>query len=186
MNWQHIKTILWLRWRLSRNQFTRAGTFSSVATVLGVIILAGGAIGLSIGGVAGGIAAGRTASPELLLGIWDGLLIAFLFVWLIGFVSEVQRSESLDITKLLHLPITLRQVFLFNYIAAHATPTLVLFLPMMLAFCLGLAFGAGPRMLLLAVLVIAFVLMVTAWTYCLRGWLAGLMSNRRRRQAVVM
>jgi hypothetical protein len=30
------------------------------------------------------------------------------------------------------------------------------------------------------------VVMVTAWTYCLRGWLATMMSNPRRRRAVIM
>ena len=34
-------------------------------------------------------------------------------------------------------------------------------------------------------LVLGFVFMVTAWTYCLRGWLVTLMMNPRRRRAVI-
>ena len=30
------------------------------------------------------------------------------------------------------------------------------------------------------------VFMITAWTYCLRGWLATMMSNPRRRRTVIM
>ena len=34
-------------------------------------------------------------------------------------------------------------------------------------------------------LVVGSIFMVTAWTYCLRGWLVALMSNPRRRRAVI-
>jgi ABC-2 type transport system permease protein len=33
---------------------------------------------------------------------------------------------------------------------------------------------------------LSMVFMITAWTYCLRGWLATLMSNPRRRRAIIM
>ena len=46
--------------------------------------------------------------------------------------------------------------------------------------------GSGPAMALLVPLVLGFVLMITAWTYCLRGWLAALMVNKRRRRAVIV
>jgi hypothetical protein len=41
-------------------------------------------------------------------------------------------------------------------------------------------------MLLMLPLSLGMVFMITAWTYCLRGWLATLMSNPRRRRAVIM
>ncbi len=41
-------------------------------------------------------------------------------------------------------------------------------------------------MLLLLPLVFGFFFMVTAWTYCLRGWLAALMVNKRRRRAIIV
>ena len=51
---------------------------------------------------------------------------------------------------------------------------------------LGMALRRGPEMLLLIPLAWSMVLMITAWTYCLRGWLATMMSNPRRRRAVIM
>jgi hypothetical protein len=33
---------------------------------------------------------------------------------------------------------------------------------------------------------LGFVFAVTAWTYCLRGWLAALMMNKRRRRAIIV
>jgi ABC-2 type transport system permease protein len=41
-------------------------------------------------------------------------------------------------------------------------------------------------MLLLAPLALGMVFMISAWTYCLRGWLATLMSNPRRRRNVTV
>jgi ABC-2 type transport system permease protein len=99
---------------------------------------------------------------------------------------EIQRSEVVDFTKLLHLPVTLPQVFAFNYVASHFTPSLVALLPAMLGLCAGLAFGAGPAMVLMVPLVLGFVFAVTAWTYCLRGWLAALMTNKRRRRTIIV
>ncbi|HVM48155.1 MAG TPA: hypothetical protein VMU04_09010 [Candidatus Acidoferrum sp.] len=186
MNWQQLRAIVWLRWRLSRNQFVRAGQVNAVLSIIGVVMLAVGAISAAFGGVIGGWFAGQKAPPLVLLAIWDGVVFMFLMFWFTGLMVEIQRSESIDLPKLLHLPITLPQVFVFNYVASHFTPGIVLVVPGMLGLCAGLIAGSGPAMLLLVPLVVGFVFMVTAWTYCLRGWLAALMVNKRRRRAVVV
>ena len=64
--------------------------------------------------------------------------------------------------------------------------SLLLLVPGMLGLSLGLAFGRGPIFLLLVPLALSCVFMITAWTYCLRGWLASLMTNPRRRRTVIM
>ena len=56
----------------------------------------------------------------------------------------------------------------------------------MLGLGIGLAISRGPEMILLVPLALSMVFMVTAWTYCLRGWLATMMSNPRRRRTVIM
>ncbi len=53
---------------------------------------------------------------DLLL-VWDGLVLAFLFFWLIGLLLELQRSEVLSLDKFLHLPVSLRGAFLINYLS---------------------------------------------------------------------
>lgn len=107
-------------------------------------------------------------------------------MWTIGIVTELQRSEIIDLRHLLHLPVSLRDVFLLNYFASHLSFSLAMLLPGMLGLTIGLAIGHGPAMLLLLPLVLGFFFMITAWTYCLRGWLAALMINKRRRRAVIM
>src|SRR5262249_16941813 len=46
--------------------------------------------------------------------------------------------------------------------------------------------GAGAPLAPLGLLALSFILMLTAWTYCLRGWLAALMINKRRRRTIIV
>jgi ABC-2 type transport system permease protein len=185
MDWNQLGTILWLRWRLTRNQWSRSGQLNVILAI--IACLAGLTIGVA-GGFAGlfaGIFAMRGVSPSVMLVVWDAIIGSFLFFWMVGIVSEIQRSETIDIGRLLHLPISLRDVFLMNYLASHMSLSIILFLPLMLGLSVGLILGKGWSMILLLPLVFGFVFMITAWTYCLRGWIVRLMVNKRRRRAVI-
>ncbi len=185
MNGSQLRTVLWLRWRLTRNQLTRGNpanaAFTVLFTVLGLVAAGAGAVG----GILGGALGLAKASPPTLLLVWDVIVGAFLFIWLLGLVTEIQRSEAIDLSRLLHLPVSLGQIFLVNYAASHLCLPLVLFLPGALGLCAGLVWSRGLLLLLLFPLLAGFVFMVTAWTYCLRGWLIALMVNQRRRRTVV-
>ena len=185
MDWGQLRTIVWLRGRLIRNQWSRAGRLNAVLTIIAVwagfvIAVAGG-----IGGMLLGAFALAKAQPTIMLLVWDLIVGAFLFFWMIGLISELQRSETIDIARLMHLPVSLKDIFLVNYLASHLTLSIILFLPAMLGLCLGLILGGRGSMILMFPLVLGVVFMVTAWTHCLRGWLAALMVNKRRRRAVV-
>jgi len=121
MDRHYLRTILWLRWRLTRNQWSRGGWLNAVLTM---IILIGGFV-LGLLGVIAGVLLGyfkmAKFSPGILLGFWDAIILAFLFFWMIGLVSEIQRSESIDISKMLHMPISLNDIFVVNYLASHLT-----------------------------------------------------------------
>jgi hypothetical protein len=145
-----------------------------------------GGVAAAIGGFVGGLAAGLKASGPVVLLVWDGVVFLFFMTWVIGLMVEIQRSESVDLTKLMHLPVKLSQAFVFNYFVSHLTPSLVVMLPGILALSIGMALAGGFRFALLPLLALGFVFCVTAWTYCLRGWLAALMINKRRRRAVLV
>ena len=185
MNWSQLRTILWLRWRLTRNQWSRGGQLNAVVTMIVVVIGLAIGVGGGIGGVLAGTLALAEASPMVMLVVWDVIIGAFLFFWMIGIVTEIQRSETIDISRMLHLPISLRDVFLVNYLASHLTLSIVLFLPGMLGLSLGLILGKSWSMIWMFPLVITFIFMITTWTYCLRGWLVTLMVNQRRRRAII-
>ncbi len=185
MNWDQLKTILWLRWRLTRNQMTRSkGTAAVAAIVAGGVCVLGGAS--FVAALLGGMQALAQAKPVVVWAVWFGVTLLFLFFWMIGLLQEIQRSESIDLQRLLHLPVALGQMFVINYLASHLAVSIVLFVPAMMGLAIGLAISRGPAMLLLAPLALGMVCMISAWTYCLRGWLAMLMSNPRRRRNITM
>ena len=186
MNWEQLKTILWLRWRLTRNQWQRSGGLGAVFAAVvftGALVL--GAFTF-VGGVLSGALGLGEASPHSVMVVWLWVVGAFLFFWLIGLLSELQRSETIDLQRLLHLPVALGQLFVVNYIVSLASFSIVLTLPAMTGLALGLTYSRGAAMLLLLPLAWGMVFMVSAWTYCLRGWLASMMNNPRRRRAIIM
>ena len=122
----------------------------------------------------------------VMMTVWFGVTVFFLFFWMIGLLTELQRSETIDLQKLMHLPVELGQMFTVNYIVSHFSLSIILVVPVMLGLGIGLAISRGPEMILLVPLALSMVLMITAWTYCLRGWLATTMSNPRRRRTVIM
>lgn len=186
MNREQLRAMLWLRWRIRINQLKKGGVVNTVLLVLLAIGLSLLAIGLFVGFFLLGLLAFPHFPPEVVLWIWDGMVVIFLFSWMIGLLTELQRTEALSLEKLLHLPVSLTGAFLINYISSLASLTLILFLPPMIALTLALVFTKGPLMLLAFPLLGAFVLMVTALTYQFQGWLASLMSTPRRRRTVIV
>jgi ABC-2 type transport system permease protein len=186
VNWEHFKAFVWLRWRLVYNKARRAGVFSAVVTVIVVIGALLTAIPLFIGCLIGGLYAIPKAAPAHLMYAWDVVVVAFLFFWLIGLITELQRSDPLSLSKFLHLPVSANGAFLINYVSSLLRLSLIVFLPIMLAFSVALVVVKGIRMVPVLPLMAAFLLMVTALTYQFQGWLASLMSNPRRRRTVIM
>jgi len=104
VNRDQLKTILWLRWRLTRNQWRKGGNvgaaIASVVFVAGLILAACSFAGAIVVGV---LALGH-ATPVVVMGVWLGLSAAFMFFWLIGLISELQRSETIDLQRLMGKP----------------------------------------------------------------------------------
>jgi hypothetical protein len=187
MNREQLKMILWLRWRLMCNQWRRG------AGVLGAFIAVGagiGALGISAAGLIGGFCGGYFGlagkPPQTVMVVWLVITVFFVFFWLIGLLTELQRSETIDLQKLTHLPVALGQMFAINYLVSHFSLSNIFVTPMMVGLALGMTLSFGPKMILLVPLIASTVLMITAWTYCFRGWLATLMTNPRRRRTVIM
>lgn len=184
--WEQWKTILWLRWRLSRNQWRRRGLLDrlsqTVLIVLGLITV----LISSLGGFLAGFLGLAHSSPSTILYVIDGFVVLFLFFWIAGLLTEIQRSESLDIAKLMHLPVSLGRIFIFNYLSSWLTLSVLVTLPALLFLAIGLAFSRGALVLGLIPAAVGFFFLTTAVTYLLRGWLASLMSNERRRRAVLV
>ena len=67
MNWEQLRAILWLRWRLTRNQFARAGSLNVVLSIVLLALLLLGAAAFGLGGALLGAFAAAKAPPRVLL-----------------------------------------------------------------------------------------------------------------------
>ena len=186
MNWSQIHTILWLRSRLAVNQWMRgSGINTAVAALIGTFL-----VGLAIASFAGGLLLGGKLLPMMpypfAMYFWDVVIGLLLFTWLIGIATELQRSEIIDLPRLMHLPVLLWQAFAMNYLASLFSISLIICVPTVAGVILSLAFTKGAFFLLIALPCFSFIFLLTAWTYCLRGWLATLMTNQRRRRTIVV
>jgi ABC-2 type transport system permease protein len=185
VNWEHLKTYIWLRWRLSVNQVRRSGAVGAIIAAFLTGLRALGGIITFIIGLLVGIFALSHADPRIVMIVWDGIVAGFIFFWLIGLVSELQHTELLSLDNFMYLPVSPAGAFLINYIGSSIGLSLILFLPAMIGLGAGLTLSRGPAMLLSFPLILTFFLMVTAITYQFQGWLASMMTNPRRRRTII-
>jgi ABC-2 type transport system permease protein len=186
VNWQHLKAIAWLRWRLTVNQWKKGG---SVNAVLGIILLTLGSVAAVLSlfvSLLVGILLFPSLEPDSILALWDVLVVGFLFCWVMGLVTDLQRSEALSLDKLMHLPVSPSGTFFLNYLSSLISMTLIIFVPTTVGLSLALVIVKGPAMLILFPLLGTFLLMVTGVTHQFREWLHLLMLNKRRRRAIVV
>ncbi|MBC8356492.1 MAG: hypothetical protein H8E66_31310 [Planctomycetes bacterium] len=188
MNLEHLKAILWLRWRMSSNQWRRLGKLNAVITM---VIAVGALIAsfvLFFAALIGGsvVLITQKPGPDVLMLTWDVVVLLFLFVWTIGLVTELQRSELLSLDRLLHLPLSLASAFFLNYATSLLSFPVLVFLPGMTGLAIACVVAYGFPMLVILPLLASFMFFVTALTYQLRGWLATLMENKRRRKSIIV
>ena len=185
MNWQHLRAIAWLRWRLMRNQINKLSIVSRILlwfVVIGSVIIGGSMLFVSFGV---GVMLLPSEWPKWMVFVWDGLVLMFLGSWLMGVLTDLQRTEPLSLEKFLHLPVSPRGIFCLNYLGSLLSLSMIVFLPMMVGFSLSLISRYGTRMAMGLMLIAAFFLMITAVTHQFRGWLASLMTNKRTKRAVI-
>ena len=185
MNWEHFRAFLWLRWRLRSNQRRKLDSIHSFIDSILTILAGVAAVVALIGGLLAGVFGLGRASPSTLLLVWDGVVVAFLFMSGTELLVELQRSEMLSMERFLHLPVSLMSVFLINYAGSLLSLAGIIFLPGMFGMAVGLTISKGPSMILLVPLAGAMMLAVTAITYQFRGWLASMMFNQRRRRTII-
>lgn len=186
MSAHRLKAVFLLRWQLSRNAFRRANAFSAAVYIILRVLFLLGLVGGTIGAFFLGKSDVLAANPNRILWLVSGAISAFLFFWLIGLLAELQRTDSLDHRRMAHLPISLKEMFLFNYVVSHWTPSCLLFLSISAGFVVGTMLRFGGRMVLVFGLLVLMILAISSWTYALRGWLSKLMRNERRRRSLIV
>jgi len=169
MNIQQLMAIVKLRWRMSYNQWSKAGKVNAIlSTVFAVLagLVAIGSFALTV--LAGNWLLG-SLTPNHHLMVWLVIVGVLLFSWSIGLLAEVQQSELLS----------LKGAFFLNYMTSWFSLTMSFFLPIVLGLCISLPMVHGKMMLWVTPLAFGFLFMVTALIYQIRGWLGRLMQNKR-------
>lgn len=188
MNMQHLRAILWLRWRMSYNQWRRSGSINAIVTMAFVIFAVIASAILFFATLIGGsyVLVTKEPTPDTLMLTWDVIVLVFLFAWLVGLITELQRSELLSLDRLLHLPLSLSGAFVLNYVSSLLSLPVIVLLPGMSGLALACIVAYGFPMVTILPLLASFMLLVTAVTYQFRGWLATLMENKRRRKTIAV
>ena len=186
MNPRHLSAFVWLRRRLLVNQLRRNGLGNQIILLLAFVSLALGAAGLFVGGVALGASALPAAPPVGRLLAWDGLVAGFLFVRAMGLLAELQRTDGIDPSRYLHLPVSPAGAFAVNYVSSLAAPSLLFLAAAAVGLALGQTLAGSPLTLLTLPLLVAFVFAVTATTDLVQGGIAALALTPRRKRAVAL
>jgi hypothetical protein len=182
-----LQAFLWLRWRLRVNQLKKGGSLNAVLLAILAVVALILAVVLCVTFFLVGVFAFRTSEPWVLLITWDVLVAVFLMFWMVGLLTELQRSEVLSLDRFLHLPVSLTGAFLINYLSSLLSLNLIVFVPAMFGLAVGLIFGRRQGALVVSLpLLAAFLFAVTALTFQFQGWLASLMVNKRRRRTVIV
>ncbi len=185
MNLHHFLAIVRMRWQMAKNRFSKSSLSNRVFTTIFFALAAIGSLGIFLFAISGGNRLLTSVQPDNMVYVWDAVVVAFLFGWSMSLMIELQQSEMMSLKNLLHLPISLRGAFLLNYSSSLASLVLILFLPGMLGLCVASVNRFGFASLVVLALLFAFLFMVTAVTYQLRGYLSRLMENKRTRGTVI-
>ena len=186
MNIAHLKSFIWLRYRLRRNQMNRSGTINRIFHVLWYVMLGMAGAMMMVGALALGLFGMPEIPPLGRMLVWDGLIVAFLFMKAIAVLIDIQRSDPLTLERFLHLPVSPVGAFAINYVSSLFEATFLMFAALGLGLAVGQSISMGPIHLLMLLPLLAFLFAVSAIQYQFQGWLALLMANPRKRRTVIV
>ncbi|MCX7867223.1 hypothetical protein [Limisphaera sp. VF-2] len=186
MSREQWKAVLWLRWRLLWRRLYREGPLAQFLHLFGTAMVLVGGLFFAVCGLAvGWLVLPHVTSTALML-VWDLVSFFFTFYLVLGVLLEVQKSEPFDLSRFLYLPLRVWDVFLLNFLATLVSPVALVFTSGLIGLALGLCLAHGPRMAPFLLLTVAYIVLVQAWLFALRGWLARLMMRDGRRRRAVL
>ncbi len=180
-----LLTLIWLKWRLLRNSLRSSkAVVSKAASILGMLVALALALVLAfvLGLVAYALsqpdvlgAVRRTAAPD----IPTTASAQFIFFSILGLLYlmwatvplSIGGNKQFDAGKLLLYPITLRKLFLVDFISEFTTLHSVFAVPAILAISIGAGLGSGnlTTALLTAIPAILFGVALSKWLSTIVG-----------------
>ena len=180
-----IRALIALKIALIRNTWSMGRLVSLIVVLFLSVAGVAAAIAAGVGGYYAGWLWLGPQEPMLVMLVLDGVVVLFCFLWFWSLAIEIQRADVIDFRKMLFFPVSMRLIFTMNFISSLLSPALVLFLPGLMGLLAGLCMRRGTHMLFSIPLGLAFYLMFAAWAYYIRGKVAILMENKRRRRFIL-
>src|SRR5690349_20689313 len=190
-----LGTLIWLKWRLLRNSLRSSkAVVSRVASILGMVIALAFAIilALVLGFIAFsltqpeglGSAIHRTSARDMPTGLSNEFIFFSIFGVIYLMWATVPLSlgggKQFDAGKLLMYPITLRKLFLVDFISEFTTLHSVFLVPAVFALAIGGGLGSG-RLSLTVLAAIPAALTGIALSKWLTTIIGSLLRSRRAR-----
>ncbi len=122
--------------------------------------------------------------PTALLSM-NGMLLVYVLGWFWGFAMEMQRSDVVDVRKMLYFPVPLPVINAINFLVSLVGFTTLFFSAATLGLVGGLVRSGGFYYLLALPAAALFYFVASAWAYYLRGLMAVWMVNKRRRRILL-
>ena len=177
----HLRTVVWLCWRLWQRRWERQGSgYRSLGSLAVLLAVLAGCLSFLLALLLGWALLPQ-AEHDFVLLTWAGLIAAFVFTRVIGAFGDLQRGDGLPLGNLLHLPFSLHQVFLLNFALSQLTPATVIFLPAFLGLAIACTVALDVRNIVLIPASLSLILCVAALMYQVQGWIASAAGTKRRR-----
>ncbi|HYK21484.1 MAG TPA: hypothetical protein VEV42_12165 [Pyrinomonadaceae bacterium] len=194
-----LLTLIWLKWRLLRNSLRSSkAVVNKVASILGMLVALVLSLMLSLilGIVAYALSQPGTFGNGLRSSAARGVPASsteFIFFSIFGFLYlmwatvplSIGGNKQFDAAKLLMYPITLRKLFLVDFVSELTTLHSVFAVPAVLAISIGAGLGSDnlPLTLIAAVPAILFGVALSKWLSTIIG---SLMRRKRARGETII
>lgn len=122
---------------------------------------------------------------ELVLLALNLLLLIYLVGCFWGLAMEVQRSDLIDVRKMLYFPVPLSIINAINFIISLIGIIPLLYAASVSGLLLGVHSVTDSGLVAGAVAAVTFFFSISAWAYCLRGLMTVWMENKRRRRLLM-
>ena len=177
---------VWLRYRIRHNQVTHSSKIAQAFAVLGMFFVVMSTISVWGCGLLAGVFVPRLIGLDNNYLLWDLAALVALLSWTIHVLNEAQRGDPISLDRILHLPVSPGQAFVVNYFSSLGSTVFLMAAGGFLGLVIGSLFSVGPKAILFFFPMFAFLFAMTAITYWLQGWIAGLMANPRKRQTIIV
>ncbi len=177
---------VWLRYRIRHNQVTHSSKIAQAFAVLGIFFVVMSTISVWGCGLLAGAFVPRLIGLDNNYLLWDLAALVALLSWTVHVLNEAQRGDPISLDRILHLPVSPGQAFVVNYLSSLGSTVFLMAAGGFLGLVIGSLFSVGPKAILFFFPMFAFLFAMTAITYWLQGWIAGLMANPRKRQTIIV